>query len=813
MPFNHHVGAIPGPGHTSATPRPPRKILLTVALQGALLTLAGGLATTPQTVLAQPATSQAGEETLTFSVPAGPLETALDRFARTAGINLSYDVTQMSGLRSPGVSGNLRIDAALGRLLSGTGLEGVALGDGGYVLIPVSSTVDDASMMPAMVVTTLRANRVSKGATGLPLEIRESPQTISIIDQEEMKDYGVTGSNEALKLGTGINVEQYETNRAVFIARGFEIQLTQVDGLGMTNDWGTVVGQQDTFIFDKIELIRGANGLLTGVGNASGTINYVRKRPLNRDAGEVSLATGSYGLVRGALDYNKVLSQDGTWAGRLVVAHEDRDSHLRDLNDQRTTLYGVVDGQIGTNGILTLGFTHQDAKQRSPMWGSLTLNYLDGTQADFDVSSSTSQDWTYWNTQSNSAFIEYVHFLGPEWEVKLTYGGRRAEEDVRLIYAYAPLGGLNPDNTGLVGWPYRGFVTTENDLLDANISGEFLAFGREHSLIAGISHSRQKTSTDVYNYDTAAYQFLPLPAFPYSGRVYPEPEWFPRTPTSSGEQKLTRFYAASRLTLTDALRAIVGVNVIKLEREGSSRYGATVTSTEYPDTEKTSPYLGFTYDVTDNIVGYVSYSDIYQNQDQTDIDGNYLAPMKGVNYEMGVKADWLDEKLLTTFAVFTAQQRGLATYAGINSANEYYYVPKDVKSRGFEMEATGMISRDARLTVGLTRLELTGPDGNDIYEWVPRTTVNFRLDTRIASVPRLRVGMGGRWQSDVRKSGGASQDAYLLANAFATYQLTSEATLRVNVNNVFDKKYVEGLAYGALYGAPRNATVTLEYAF
>ena len=148
-----------------------------------------------------------------------------------------------------------------------------------------------------MEITAKREHRVSsKGATNLPLEIKDTPQTISTIDKETLRDFGATGSNDALKFGTGITVDEWETNRTSFSARGFDVMLTQVDGLGMTNDWGLVEGQLDTYVFERIELIRGANGLLTGVGNASGTVNYVRKRPTNNDGGEVIATAGSNDL-------------------------------------------------------------------------------------------------------------------------------------------------------------------------------------------------------------------------------------------------------------------------------------------------------------------------------------------------------------------------------------------------------------------------------------------------------------------------------------------------------------------------------------
>lgn len=657
-----------------------------------------------------------------------------------------------------------------------------------------------------------RETRVSKGATGLPIAIKDTPQSISTLDKEDLANFGLTGANDALRLATGVNVDQYETNRATFNSRGFEVQLTQIDGVGMTNDWGTVVGQQDTYLFERIELIRGANGMLTGVGNSSGTINYIRKRPTNVDGGEVNVTYGQWGQVRGALDYNKVLTRDGGWAGRLVVTHEDKDSHLRALNDKRSTVYGVIDGQIGDAGALTFGITLNDSKQHSPMWGSLILKRADGTQAEFDQSASTSVDWTYWNTKSQNAFIEYTHQLAKGWDVKATYNFRHNEENTKLLYAF---GTLKTDNTGLMGWPYHAATTTNNRLFDLSVNGEFDALGRKHSVMMGVSRSNQTTSTDLFAPPTAQ-MYLPLPAFPYGGDAYPEPTWGARTFDRSGEQTLTRAYGATRLAVTDSLKAILGFNAVKLEREGSSAYGTAANAVNYPDTKKTTPYAGLTYDFTPDVMGYVSYSTIFQNQDQTDFDDKYLDPVKGKNVEVGVKSDWLNKQLLTTFAVFKAEQLGLATAVGTKpdpnnpSAPLTYYGPKDVRSKGFEFEATGRLSKDSKITVGYTRLILTGPDGKSIYDWVPRTTINAVFDTRLSALPGLHVGVAGRWQSEV-VGPNASQGAYLVADAFASYDLNDKTSVRLNLNNLLDKKYLRGIAYGAIYGAPRNAAVTLNY--
>lgn len=235
-----------------------------------------------------------------------------------------------------------------------------------------SAENDTITQLETVTVTELRENRVSTGATGLELEIKETPQSITVFEQETMLEHGADTSNAALQMMTGLNLQQYETNRAVVNSRGFDVTVTQIDGVASTLDYAQIVSELDNATLEKVEAVRGANGLLTSVGNASGTVNYIRKRPTNKDEGEVILSVGSYDKVRGSVDYNKLLTKDGNWAGRVVIAREDKDSHIRDNHNERTTLYGVVDGQIGENGVLTIGVGYNKNNQDSPTWGANT---------------------------------------------------------------------------------------------------------------------------------------------------------------------------------------------------------------------------------------------------------------------------------------------------------------------------------------------------------------------------------------------------------------------------------------------------------
>lgn len=659
-----------------------------------------------------------------------------------------------------------------------------------------------------------REDRISKGATGLNISVAETPQSISTVDRRQMENFAAYNLNDALRLATGINVEEWETNRTNYMARGFEIKSTQIDGVGMPNGWGIVTGAMDSFGYEKLEVIRGANGLLTGVGNAAGTINYVRKRPTNEAQGSIGVSFGSWDFKRIEADYSTPLTADGTWAARVVAAAEDKDSWLRGKSDDRAFLYGVIDGQIGENSTLTFGYSHQKASTDGNLWGALVLSYSDGTQAEFPRSSSTSMDWTFWDTTTQTAFAEYTYKLGSDWNAKLSYNFRHVKDDAYLFYVYT-LTGLNPDDdTGLLGNPGSYPSKNHAHLLDLNLDGSFELFGQTHELIVGLNQSTSKENMRWRPVPQTDPNWGALPAFPYPGDTFPEPQWGETIFYSVGKQRLTRAYGASRLALTDKFKAVLGFNWSEYQRDGDGIFSGPYDQTE----SELSPYAGLTYQIVDNLMAYASYSDIYQPQDQYDINQKYLDPSKGVNYEAGFKTEWLDKRLLTTLAWFTAKQENLSTFAGLNSAGQYYYKGIDVESKGYEAEVAGKPHEYVDLVLGFTALQLHGDDGNNIYEWVPRRTVNLQLSSKVPGATDLTLGVGGRWQSDIAKLDENTnvmirQDNYVLLNAFARYDVSKQLTVRLNLNNLTDEKYITSLYQVGYYAAPRNFIASLDWKF
>ena len=684
--------------------------------------------------------------------------------------------------------------------------------------VPAAAQSESASPSSLQTVTIIgqRADRVSSGATGLDLDVKDTPQSISVVNSQQMEDFGATNINDALRLSTGINVDAWETNRTTYSARGFDIANTQIDGVGMPNDWGIVSGAMDSYGYDKIEVIRGANGLLTGVGNAAGTINFVRKRPTNDEQGEVGVSYGSWGNKRIEADYSTPFTSDGSWAGRVVAAHEEGGSYLQDYNSKRDFLYGVVDGQIGDRGTLTAGYSYQQADSTGVMWGALTFMNNDGTQAEWPRNATTTQDWTNWNTNTQTAFVEYTNQLAGDWQLKLSYNYRGIDNDTKLFYAYLNGAGLDPNTgAGLAGYAWGGKDTLTENMGAATVNGHFNLLGREHEALFGVSIAKSNYTSNEYAGATCGADpcgAIPLPGFPYSVNLVPEPVWGGLSEAGHLNQQIKRAFGATRLTLTDRLKAVLGVNYAEYTRDGDN-YGVNFDQTE----SEASPYAGLTYDFTDSVLGYVSYSDIYLPQSQVDANNNYLNASRGSNIEAGTKVDWLDKRLLTTLAVFQAKQSGLATPNGTyNSYGQAVYIPVDVTSTGAEFEATGKLNHYLDLVFGYTTLELTGADGSNTYPWVPRQTANLALSGRVPNTP-WSLGMSGRWQSDIsnEESSGftARQDSYAVFNAFAAWRLAPKTTLRFNVNNLTDEKYINTLRYAGYYGAPRSFEAALNYQF
>lgn len=669
---------------------------------------------------------------------------------------------------------------------------------------------DGAASVEEVLVTARREARTSEGATGLDLSLAETPQAVTVLDRETLDRFGLDDVNSVLTLTPGVNVEAVETDRTYYNARGFDIKSMQVDGVGLPFTWN-VVGVLDTVAYEKVEVVRGANGLLTGTGNPSGTINYVRKRPTNDARAEAELTVGSWDRARGELDVSGPFTASGRWAGRLVVAAEDRDSWL-DLNHtRRTFVYGVVEGQVGDNAILTAGFSQQDAKADGVLWGALPLLYADGTQAEWPRSATTSMDWTSWDTRNQTSFVELVYALPHAWEAKAILTYNDFEEPSKLFYVYG-----NPDRDtglGLFGWPANYHQSSNAILFDATVSGPVSLGGRTHELVLGVDLAKSQSGYLSQPAPADHPAWGALPAFPgWTGNEIAEPEWGPAFQEANWTHRFNRAFGAAHLDLAHGLKAVLGFNAIDVKTRGFS-FGEPMTR----DEQAVSPYVGATWAFTDNLTLYGSYSDIFEPQAEVGEDLAPLGAAQGESWEAGLKGEWLGGRLYAALALFKAEQDNYAEYAGMTAGGVSFYRGVDTRSEGVELEIAGHLTPDLKVQGGFTTLEIEGADGQDVRTFIPRSTFVLAAAWDVPAIEGLELAGNVKWQDDIHLTnslGTIRQEGYAILNLAASYDLTDRVRATVRVNNVTDEKFLTSLYWDqAFYGAPRNVQASLRYRF
>lgn len=667
----------------------------------------------------------------------------------------------------------------------------------------------------AEIVVTGSVATQSSSATGLTLSPRETPQSVTIVDRQRIDDFALTNVNDLLNQVVGINVERVETDRTYFNSRGFDITNFQVDGIGLPLIWGIQFGDLDTALFDSVEAIRGANAIMSGVGNPSATINYVRKRPTDMFKASASAQFGSWDQKRFEADVSGPISD--TLSARAIFAHEDRDSWLDYNHVDRNVFGALVSWKVTPDLTATVGYSRQENKADGVLWGALPLLYTDGTRIDYPVSASTSADWTFWNVTDQSVFAELDYRIGGGWSAKgvLTY--KRFEELSKLLYAY----GYPDKTTGLGVGGMSGIYPSTYDqyLADFYASGPVKLFGREHQLAFGVSTAR----SDALEWEDFYLGAIDFPAVQDWGKLQvAEPDYPGEYLAADYTDRLTRAYGAAHINFSDQLKAVVGASAMWIKSTGTS-YGTDQSRKE----SGVSPYIGAVYDVTPHLSLYASYTGIFNPQSEIDVNNRKLDPAKGTSIEGGIKSNWFGGRLYATASLFRAKQKGLAAFVGVLPNGDSYYEGEDTISKGFELELAGRVTPNWTLSGGYTGIEIENEAGDPTRTFLPTKSLKLATTYTVPQLNDLRFGAQLRWQnqisavdSDVQGYGvvtgdvTVTQKSYAVVDLMAGIRLLDRVRATVNVRNVGNEKYLASLMWGqAYYAAPRSANVTLSFAY
>lgn len=647
--------------------------------------------------------------------------------------------------------------------------------------------------------------RSANTATRLDLTPRETPQSLSVVTHAQMQAFGLRDARSLLSSVTGVNVEQVETDRAYYSVRGFEVSNFQIDGIGLPFATGDQQGDIDTAIYDRVEVLRGANGLLSSTGNPSATINFVRKRPTAALQASGGLTLGSWNQRRVDADLSGALNASASVRGRLIVAAENKDAYLDRYSLDKRVFSGIVEADLTPSTLLSVGHSQQNNRPKGVLWGALPMRYADGTQTDYPVSASTSAAWSYWNTRDTQTFAELSHQLDSGWTVKGVLTRRELSSDAKMLYVYGA-----PDRetgTGLFSWPSKYSHTERQWIGDLHASGPFELGGRRHEAVLGLNSSRSDSALRSSDDDL----YLPISEADVLAGNFPRPDF---DSGLSGYADLAdrrhSLYGAARLSLHDSLRLITGLNVTRATSTGV-QYGL---DHNYAAT-KSKPFVGAIYELHPRFSAYASAAGIFNPQHQLDVNNAVLAPIEGRNTEIGIKGESADHRLNGSFALFRTTQKNTAEYAGFANGHSYYR-GIDATSTGFEFDVAGQVLPGWQVSAGYTRLRIRGSEGQDVRTYVPRQTLRLSSVVQVAAVPGLELGASLKWQSAFSRDEGASgvtrQDAYALVDLMARYALSRQLSLSANVHNLTDEKYLGSLQWSqSYYAAPRGVSVSLNW--
>lgn len=796
-------------------------------LAGALRTFVFGLSIA---TASQGAFAASGSEHA-YSIAPGSLDAVLGSFGQQSGGMIAVDSSLTTGMRSSGLSGNFAVDEGLQRLLAPLGLQAVTDGDG-YRVVARPAQGNGELQLQATQVTSNQLGTITEGsgsytpgtiatATRMVLTPRQTPQSITVITRQHMDDFGLNSIDEVMRHTPGITVSTFDSERTNYYARGFSVENFQYDGIPTLRNSAYSSGQtlSDMAIYDRVEILKGATGLLTGAGAPGATINLIRKKPTREFKASIDVGAGSWDNYRTQVDVSGPLTDSGNIRGRAVAAYQDKHSFM-DRYERKTGVYfGTLEADLSDDTLLTLGFDYQNNDPHASGWsGSRPLFDRNGERIDVKRSYNNGANWSRWEQTTQSVFATLEHSFANGWVGK----GQLTHQ----VNSYdAPLGSVMSGPfpaTGLSSIYANKFTgNTRTDAADAYFSGPFSLAGREHELVIGASASSAHWQGKDYGNPTFLSANV-IDFWNFDGKTT-EPDWGAPTQYNDTTTRQTAGYISARFNLTDDLNLLLGTRLANYWLTGD--YHTT-------ETGRLVPYVGVTYDLNDNFTAYASYTDIFMPQTYNrDRNNKVLEPDEGKNYEVGIKGEFYGGRLNTSLAYFEVHESNRAEPDAEYNADPtnpsilYASVGTKAKAKGFEAEMSGELAPGWQAQAGFTHKVIRGSDDEKISTWEPEDQLSLYTTYKFKGpLDRLTIGGGARWQNRSwqniynrakDQNQDFSQDAYWLVDAMAKYQVSEHLSTTLNVNNLFDKQYYTNIGFynTAYYGDPRNVMVNTRWDF
>ncbi|WP_029615708.1 TonB-dependent siderophore receptor [Pseudomonas putida] len=780
-----------------------------------------------------PAIAQAQQ--VQFNVPAQPLASALLAFGSQSNLQVLYSPQDVEGKRSSALTGAMEPAAALSRLLQGTGVSYQIQGnqvtihtrEGGAAVELGATNIDGKGLGQTTENTGSYTTGSMQTATKLPLTLRETPQAVTVITRQRMDDQSMRSLDDVVQATPGLRMSAARPANSEYFSRGFPINNLMFDGLPTTYnaDW---VAAADMAPYDRVEIVRGATGMMQGAGNPSAAINMVRKRPTKEFQGSVTGSAGSWDNYRGELDLSGPLNDNGSVRGRFVGAYNDKDSYQDYAGRERGLFYGITEFDLTDDTTLTVGASNQN-DNNNINWGGLPVN-RDGSHVGYSRSRNMGYDWSYQDIDNTTVFAEVDHRFDNDWRLHLA--ASKNWSDFAMQGAVFERTG-SATNEGFRQRVFNQRRDYDQSTYDVYANGPFQLFDRQHELVVGASKREVKTSAH------GGTVFIPVDSlFSVNPSGIDKPN-VDDIYNLSEHVEQEGAYVTTRLNIADPLKVILGARLDWYDNKSvySEINDGYYTNSDYKVTRNVTRYAGVIYDLDDHHSVYASYTDIFMPQSELARDRSIIRPIEGKNYEIGIKGEYFDGALNASAAIFQIDQENRAAEASNQEGCvdiTCYEASGKVRTHGIDLELMGALTPNWQVGAGYTYSQTKyrkdadkNKEGTKFDTDLPEHL--FKLSTTYTLPGELnqwRVGGNVYGQSSIFNKGSNSfgnyhidQGAYAVVGLMVGYKVNKNLDTRLNLNNVFDKKYYQGIASNNswspydVYGDPRNFTITAKYSF
>ncbi|MBI6665503.1 TonB-dependent siderophore receptor [Pseudomonas syringae] len=732
-----------------------------------------------------------------YEVPAGSLSAALTRFAGQAGVNLSVDPALVNGRNSSGLSGEFAVEEGFARLLQGSGLQLMPVGEQAYTLIPAP---DSASAGLQLAPTSIVGDSGStdgqeyaggqvarKGSQGMlgSRDFMETPFSMTTYTKDAVKNQQARTLGDLIASDPSVRATNPAGGRyEQFTIRGFSLFNSDVSYNGLYGILPTYT--IDMEMAERVDILKGPSQLINGIsprGSVGGGINVVPKRATDKPITELTTSYASKGQVGAAVDVARRFGEDDKFGIRFNGVKQSGDTEWDHQSVDRDMAVLGLDFRGDRLRLSTdIGHTERDTdapQERVQVGANAKVPNAN------DVRDNYAQSWSKARTKD-------------------TFGSVNAEYDLSdSVMLYGGVGARKSNHDFL-----RHAVSVTNDAGDFSVQPR--DFTRDENVRTATAGARSWFTTGPVSHEVnlaASYFYMD---FENGGARYaaaPSNLYNPvDTPTPSNPTRAdSKVYTENRFSgvaLTDTLGFFEDRLLLTLgarwQRVKVDDWTDGVKGDTAYDEEKVSPSGGILYKVTDDFSVYANYMEgLSQGKiaPSTSVNEDQIfPPFVSRQVEVGAKYDL--GSYAFTASVFRIKQPAYET----NTTSRVFGPNGKRRNDGVELTMFGEPMKGFRLLGGVMYIDsdLTNTvngtfDGNRAPA-TPKYNVNLGAEWDVPGVNGLTltgrgIYTGSQYLDQANSKSIDSSERFDVGARYAFKVDQKDITLRANVENVMNKYY------------------------